>query len=425
MLDAQSVSVSYGQHLALDGVSVKTQPGEIVVILGANGAGKTTLLKALGGLVKCTGQITMDGQAITGVKSHEIVERGLALVPEGRGIFGDLSVQENLTLGAYANRARGEESANLKRVLGLFPKLMERRDQTARTMSGGEQQMVAIGRALMSAPSVLMLDEPSLGLSPLLCSDLFKALRAVRESGVGVLLVEQNARQSLAIADRAYLLENGRIVGEGTANEMMRNPAVQQAYLGGAAASGHSAPRQSAGTTRTQRTDKPVITKITKPNASDDQEAVINKALASLSKTADATTTDATLSGAAIESMVQRATNIQRDHIAAAAPNRTDNGNSSALTSASLENILTDIEASAAHALNGDLSNDSTSYSNTGRQPTIHVVTPRASHKALSAGNVKPPIPGQASTPKIPVFRKPKIEVYRRKSADGPLERDD
>ncbi len=276
MLDAQNISVSYGQHLALDGVSIKTRPGEIAVILGANGAGKSTLLKSLGGLVKCAGQVTMDGQAISGVAPHEIVERGLALVPEGRGIFGDLSVQENLTLGAYANRARADEAANLNRVLGLFPKLMERRDQTARTMSGGEQQMVAIGRALMSAPSVLMLDEPSLGLSPLLCTELFKSLRAVRESGVGVLLVEQNARQSLAIADRAYLLESGRIVGEGSADEMMRNSAVQKAYLGGASASGHSVVMHKGKASPKQTGTHRPAEQSSGTTARDDQEAVIN-----------------------------------------------------------------------------------------------------------------------------------------------------
>ncbi|MBT9487165.1 MAG: ABC transporter ATP-binding protein [Rubrivivax sp.] len=238
MLEVNKLAVTYGQHRALKGVDLSVKPGEIVVMLGANGAGKTSLLKAVAGLIPADAgsQVRLDGHALSGQPPHHIVEAGLALVPEGRGIFGDLSVQENLVLGAFAQRARIDQAANLDRVLGLFPKLAERSAQIARTMSGGEQQMVAIGRALMSAPTILMLDEPSLGLSPLLCSELFKALQAVRATGVGILLVEQNARQSLAIADRAYLLENGQIVGQGPAAQLARDPAVQAAYLGGAAA---------------------------------------------------------------------------------------------------------------------------------------------------------------------------------------------
>jgi branched-chain amino acid transport system ATP-binding protein len=238
MLELQKLAVTYGQHRALKGVDLTVAPGEIVVMLGANGAGKTSLLKAVAGLVRADAgsQVRLGGQVLSGQPPHAIVEAGLALVPEGRGIFGDLSVRENLLLGAFAHRARAEQQANLDRVLSLFPKLAERSAQQARTMSGGEQQMVAIGRALMSAPTILMLDEPSLGLSPLLCLELFKALQAVRGTGVGILLVEQNARQSLAIADRAYLLENGEIVGQGPAEQLARDPAVQAAYLGGAAA---------------------------------------------------------------------------------------------------------------------------------------------------------------------------------------------
>jgi branched-chain amino acid transport system ATP-binding protein len=236
MLDCRGVSVSYGRHQALEGVNVHIAPGEIVVILGANGAGKTTLLNAIAGLVPASGEVQLDGRSLRGLPPHLIVEAGLALVPEGRRIFGDLTVLENLALGAYAKRARHAEREHLGRVLALFPKLGERGRQVARTMSGGEQQMVAIGRAMMSAPTILMLDEPSLGLSPLLCSELFKALAQVRKAGVGVLLVEQNARQALAIADRGYLLENGRIVGEGPAAVLAKDAAVQKAYLGGAAA---------------------------------------------------------------------------------------------------------------------------------------------------------------------------------------------
>ncbi|GIL00625.1 MAG: hypothetical protein BroJett030_05240 [Alphaproteobacteria bacterium] len=238
MLEVAGLTVAYGPHRALEAVSLSVAPGEICVILGANGAGKSTLLKAVAGLVKHRpgARIAMNGRDIAAEKPHRIVEAGLALVPEGRGIFADLTVAENLELGAYGTRARQTEAERLAQVFALFPKLGERRRQVARTMSGGEQQMVAIGRALMSNPAILMLDEPSLGLSPLLTRELFRALRAIRDGGVGILLVEQNAKQSLAIADRGYLLENGRITGADRAERLARDPAVQAAYLGGAAA---------------------------------------------------------------------------------------------------------------------------------------------------------------------------------------------
>jgi branched-chain amino acid transport system ATP-binding protein len=234
MLDVDKLCVAYQQHRALENVSIRVEPGEIVVILGANGAGKSTLLRAIGGICegRLSGSIKMDGKAILGLTSDVIVEHGIALVPEGRGIFADLSVRENMTLGAYCNRARADEAANLDRVMELFPKIRERRNQIAHTMSGGEQQMVAIGRAMMSNPSILMLDEPSLGLSPLLCKELFKNLTQVSKSGIGILLVEQNAKQSLAIADRGYLLENARIVHQDSAVNLASDPAVQKAYLG-------------------------------------------------------------------------------------------------------------------------------------------------------------------------------------------------
>lgn len=234
MLEIAGLSVSYGKHRAVDNVTLAVASGEIVVILGANGSGKTSLLKAVGGIQSAAAgaRITLAGQDLSKLRAHQVVEAGLALVPEGRGIFGELTVRENLMLGAFARRARANEAENLQRVLTLFPRLGERMTQQARTMSGGEQQMVAIGRALMSAPDILLLDEPSLGLSPLMCGELFAALTRIRETGIGVLLVEQNAKRSLAIADRGYLIENGRIVGAGKAAVLQNDPAVQRAYLG-------------------------------------------------------------------------------------------------------------------------------------------------------------------------------------------------
>ena len=236
MLEVKNLSVRYGRHEALDHVSVNVAKGEVCVILGANGAGKSSLLKAIAGTVRVEpgSEVVMNGKPITGMKAHLIVEQGVALVPEGRGIFGELTVAENLELGAFPNRARARERATLDQIFALFPRLAERRSQIARTMSGGEQQMVAIGRALMSQPEILMLDEPSLGLSPVLTKELFRSLARIAETGVGILLVEQNARQSLKIADRGYLIEVGRITGEGSAQRLMTDPAVVNAYLGGA-----------------------------------------------------------------------------------------------------------------------------------------------------------------------------------------------
>ena len=267
MLRIDRLSAFYGKHQALADIHIKVGRAEIVTILGANGAGKTTMLKVIAGLVAGSpGAIrTLDSQSLDGLTPREIVEAGVALVPEGRGIFGELTVRENLSLGAYAQRARASEAANLDRVVALFPRLQERFSQQVRTMSGGEQQMVAIGRALMTAPDILLLDEPSLGLSPIMCTELFSALGRIRETGVGVLLVEQNAKQSLKFSDRGYLIESGRIIGSGTASELRDDPAVQRAYLGAggvhaerrpaslsAAAAAplptHSAPRPTAAT---------------------------------------------------------------------------------------------------------------------------------------------------------------------------------
>ena len=234
MLETRNISVFYGRHRALENVSATVSKGEIVVMLGANGAGKSTFLRAVAGQTRKMDGATvlMDGTDITHRPPHEIVETGVALVPEDRGIFADLTVQENLILGAHPLRARPLEAENLQRVLSLFPKLQERRRQTVRTMSGGERQMVAIGRAMMSAPSILLLDEPSLGLAPVLCTELFRTLARIKEAGVGIFLVEQNAKQSLAIADRGYLLDNGHIVGADSAEKLAKDEKVRAAYLG-------------------------------------------------------------------------------------------------------------------------------------------------------------------------------------------------
>lgn len=233
MLEIAGLSVAYGKHRALDDVKLSVSQNEIVVILGANGSGKTSLLKAVAGIVpKSALSVSLGGRDLMKLRANDIVEAGLALVPEGRGIFGELTVRENLMLGAYAKRARAKEKDNLDRAVSLFPKLAQRMQQNANTMSGGEQQMVAIGRALMSAPDILLLDEPSLGLAPLVCSELFASLGKIRDAGIGILLVEQNAKRSLQIADRGYLIETGRITGEGTALQLRDDPAVQRAYLG-------------------------------------------------------------------------------------------------------------------------------------------------------------------------------------------------
>ena len=236
MLDVKSLSVRYGHHLALDGVTLHVTPGETVAILGSNGAGKTTLINAIAGRVKLgvSGNVSWFGSELTEAKPHAIVETGIAVAPEGRGIFGRLTVAENLSLGGHPQRARGADSdARRTRVLETFPRLAERLDQRVDTMSGGEQQMVAIGRALMSNPDLLMLDEPSLGLSPIMTSELFRALALIKALGTSILIVEQNARKTLTLADRAYLLATGRIVGSGTSQEMANDPSIAAAFLGG------------------------------------------------------------------------------------------------------------------------------------------------------------------------------------------------
>ena len=234
MLEVQNLSVSYGKHQALENISISINKGELVVILGANGAGKSTLLKSISGICDgdIKGNILINGSNILGSKPEAIVEKGIALVPEGRAIFEDLNVYENLKLGAFSERAQSKIYDNITLVYDLFPKLKERSNQISRTMSGGEQQMVAIGRAIMSAPNILMLDEPSLGLSPILSKELFNVLGKIRDKGIGVLILEQNAKLSLSVANRGYLFEVGKLVGEDSAKNLINNPDIQSAYLG-------------------------------------------------------------------------------------------------------------------------------------------------------------------------------------------------
>ena len=235
LLEVRDLHVFYGNIEALKGISVDAQPGQIVAILGGNGAGKTTTLRTISGLLRPrSGSITCDGKSLVGVAAHVIVGMGLSHVPEGRRIFNILNVEENLNLGGYLLRSHGKLVKERKAaVFELFPRLAERRMQLAGTLSGGEQQMLAIGRALMSDPKVLMLDEPSLGLAPILARSVLKTVRHIADRGAAVLLVEQNARQALAIADYAYVIEVGRIALQGEAAVLARDERVQKAYLGG------------------------------------------------------------------------------------------------------------------------------------------------------------------------------------------------
>lgn len=237
MLEVRDLTVSYGKHVALDGASLSVEQGSMVAILGANGAGKSSLLGAVGGRVRPTsGQITYRGKSLLDRPAHQLVDDGIALVPEGRGIFPAMTVEDNLALGAIPPRARDGLTARRDEVFALFPKLAQRRTQIAGTMSGGEQQMVAIGRALMSKPDLLLLDEPSLGLAPIVVKEVFAALSRIRSTGLTILIVEQNARATLELADFAYLMEVGRISGSGPAAQIKSDPAVIRAFLGGSLA---------------------------------------------------------------------------------------------------------------------------------------------------------------------------------------------
>ncbi len=244
MLELRDLKVRYGQVEALHGLNLTVEEGELVTILGANGAGKSTTLMAISGLVPVAeGGIYFKGERIDTLRSHQVVSLGITQSPEGRRVFGPMTVAENLALGAFSRSARatvsGRTSASgrttgdrLKWIYELFPRLCERQTQMAGTLSGGEQQMLAIGRALMSEPKLLLLDEPSLGLAPLLVKSIFQTIRSINQAGVTVVLVEQNARAALKLADRAYVLEVGRIVMEGPAQKLLHDPQVQQSYLG-------------------------------------------------------------------------------------------------------------------------------------------------------------------------------------------------
>jgi branched-chain amino acid transport system ATP-binding protein len=232
-LEIRDVSVAYGDIQALWDVSLDVGEGEIVAMIGPNGAGKTTLMRAIAGLNPLkSGAIHLAGKALHAMRAHRIVDEGVILVPEGRRLFGGLTVFDNLELGAYSKRARAVRAETLKLVYELFPLLADRKNQRANTMSGGQQQMLAIGRALMGTPKLLMLDEPSLGLGPLVVESIFETIKHMNEQGVTIFLVEQNARQALELANRAYILEQGRIAGTGAARELLLDDRVQQAYLG-------------------------------------------------------------------------------------------------------------------------------------------------------------------------------------------------
>lgn len=234
LLEARNISVSYGKIEAVRSVSLKVAPGQIVAVIGPNGAGKTSLLNALMGVQPSTGELFYRGKSAGDLMAEDRVDQGLSLVPEKRELFADMSVADNLTLGAYSRYARGERDHESERekVYGLFPRLRERRDQRAGTLSGGERQMLAVGRALMARPALLMLDEPSLGLAPLIVREIFRTVVSLREHGVSLLIVEQNARAALQVSDYGYVIERGEVVLEGPALQLSQDPQVVASYLG-------------------------------------------------------------------------------------------------------------------------------------------------------------------------------------------------
>jgi branched-chain amino acid transport system ATP-binding protein len=232
MLALENVSAGYGNLQVMHGVTLEVQPGELVAIIGANGAGKTTTLRTISGFIRpSAGNVSFQGESLIGRKPHDIVKKGLVQVPEGRSLFGSLTVLENLSMGGYS-RSSGEREEALREVYELFPILKERRNQPAATLSGGQQQMVAVGRALMTKPRLLMLDEPSLGLDPKTTARVFSVVEKIRETGVAVLIVEQDAVKTLRLADRAYVLESGEVTFQGSGRELLEDPKVRSAYLG-------------------------------------------------------------------------------------------------------------------------------------------------------------------------------------------------
>lgn len=380
MLELSNVTVRYGQHRALEDASVKVAKGEIVVILGANGAGKSTLLKAASGICEgvVEGDIRLDGTHLANLPVNKIVDAGLALVPEGRGVFPELSVRENLALGAYAARARDDEKMTLERVTSLFPKLRERAHQIVGTMSGGEQQMVAIGRAMMSNPTILTLDEPSLGLSPLLSKELFQNLARVRDLGIGILMVEQNAKQSLAIADRGYLIENARVVHEDTAVNLMKDPAVQAAYLG------------------VGNKEEPAASELMARPSDSMTAAFTVRPRSQKTKSADA------ILGRSVADLVAEASSQSMN---VAAQKRPESGGtvSTQIPQDRLAVALTEIERSAMQARN-----------RTKVQPALQL---------YAAPPISAPMPATKPRPVIEVYRAPRVEVYRRQPNSSSFER--
>ena len=233
MLKVRDLVVAYGGIEALKGISLDVPDGKIVTLIGANGAGKSTLLRSIIGLVKVkSGSVEYNGETLTGLNSQQIVSKGLTLVPEGRRVFPNLTVLENLRIGAYMRKDEDGIAADIKRIYEIFPRLEERNWQMAGTLSGGEQQMLALGRALMSRPKLMMMDEPSLGLAPLVIKEIFNIIRSINENGTTVLLVEQNANMALKVAHHAYVLETGRIMMEGSGKELLENEEIKEAYLG-------------------------------------------------------------------------------------------------------------------------------------------------------------------------------------------------
>ena len=233
LLDVRDLHVSYGGIKAVRGLSLNVRQGELVCLIGTNGAGKSTTLRAICGLVPAaSGQVLYDGRSISGERPFELVRRQLVMVPEGRGIFGQLTIEENLTVGAYARNDKLQVRRDVERVFSLFPRLAERRGQVAGTLSGGEQQMLAMGRAMLSKPRLLLLDEPSMGLAPLMIQKVFEVVKAIAAEGVTILLIEQNARLALEVSQRGYVMESGRLTLEGPSGELLHNPKVRAAYLG-------------------------------------------------------------------------------------------------------------------------------------------------------------------------------------------------